>query len=36
VVVATPASESWVYRHDGREITITLVDGAVTTIEQRP
>lgn len=36
VVVATPASESWVYRRDGREITVTLVDGVVTTIEQRP
>jgi hypothetical protein len=36
VVVATPASESWVYRRDGREITVTLVDGAVTTINQRP
>lgn len=31
-----PASESWIYRRDGREITVTLVGGAVTTIEQRP
>ncbi|HEV2620964.1 MAG TPA: hypothetical protein VGU65_02600 [Frateuria sp.] len=33
---AKPASESWIYRRDGREITVTLVDGAVTTIQQRP
>lgn len=36
VMVATPASESWVYRREGREITVTLVDGAVTAINQRP
>jgi hypothetical protein len=36
VVVATPASESWLYRRDGREITVTLVDGEVTGIAQRP
>lgn len=36
VVVVTPASESWVYRDDGREITVTLVDGAVAEIEQHP
>ncbi|HET6804311.1 MAG TPA: hypothetical protein VFH59_02570 [Frateuria sp.] len=36
VVVATPASESWIYRREGREITVTLVDGAVAQIQQRP
>ena len=36
VVVLTPASESWVYRRDGSEITVTLVDGEVAGIEQRP
>jgi hypothetical protein len=36
VVVAEPASERWVYRRDGHEITVTLVEGAVTQIEQRP
>lgn len=36
VVVATPASESWVYRRGGGEITVTLVDGAVVEIDQRP
>lgn len=36
VVVATPASESWVYREAGHEITVTLVDGEVAGIEQRP
>lgn len=36
VVVVTPASESWVYRDQGREITVTLVDGEVAEIEQRP
>ncbi|WP_291196401.1 hypothetical protein, partial [Frateuria sp.] len=36
VVVATPASERWVYRREGREITVTLVDGVVTEIDQRP
>jgi len=36
VVVATPASESWVYRDETHEITVTLVDGAVAEIEQRP
>lgn len=36
VVVVTPASESWVYRDDGREITVTLVDGVVSDIEQHP
>jgi len=36
VAVLTPASESWVYRRDGSEITVTLVDGEVTEIVQRP
>jgi len=36
VVVAVPASESWVYQRDGSEITVTLVDGEVARIEQRP
>ncbi|MBP1473955.1 hypothetical protein J7I44_06570 [Frateuria sp. MAH-13] len=36
VVVVTPASESWIYRDSGHEITITLVDGEVAEIEQRP
>jgi len=36
VVVAEPASESWVYQRDGSEITVTLVDGEVAQIEQRP
>lgn len=36
VVVVTPASESWVYRRDGSEITVTLVDGEVAEIAQRP
>lgn len=36
VVVARPASESWTYRREGHEITVTLVDGAVAEIDQRP
>ncbi|MGN2253008.1 hypothetical protein ACFWZ4_06505 [Frateuria sp. GZRe12] len=36
VVVVTPASESLIYRDDGREITVTLVDGVVADIEQHP
>ena len=36
VVVLAPASESWVYRRDDSEITVTLVDGEVAEIEQRP
>jgi hypothetical protein len=36
VVVATPASESWLYRDGAREIVVTLVDGEVEEIEQRP
>jgi hypothetical protein len=36
VVVATPASESWVYQEGDREITVTLVDGEVADIRQRP
>lgn len=36
VVVVTPPSESWVYRQDGREITVTLVEGQVDEIVQRP
>jgi hypothetical protein len=36
VVVLTPASDSWVYRRDGGEITVTLVDGEVAEIEQHP
>jgi len=36
VVVVTPASESWIYRDGEREITVTLVDGEVADIEQRP
>ena len=36
VVVLTPASESWSYRDGEREITVTLVDGEVAGIEQRP
>jgi hypothetical protein len=36
VVVATPASERWTYRRDGGELTVTLVDGEVVAIEQRP
>lgn len=36
VVVVLPASESWIYRDGGREITVTLVDGKVAQIEQRP
>jgi hypothetical protein len=34
--VLAPASESWVYRRDGREITVTMVEGEVAEIEQRP
>ena len=34
--VASPASERWVYHRDGSEITVTLVDGAVAQIMQRP
>lgn len=36
VIVATPASESWLYRRDGTEITVTLVEGKVVEIDQRP
>ena len=36
VVVATPASERWTYHRDGGELTVTLVDGEVVAIEQRP
>jgi hypothetical protein len=36
VVVLVPASESWTYRRDGSEITVTLVDGRVAQIAQRP
>jgi len=36
VVVVTPASESWVYRDGEREITVTLIDGKVAEIQQRP
>lgn len=36
VAVLMPASESWVYRRDGREITVTMVDGEVAEIEQHP
>jgi hypothetical protein len=36
VVVVTPASESWVYRDGEREITVTLIDGEVAEIQQRP
>lgn len=36
VVVAMPASERWTYRREGSEITVTLVDGTVTDIDQRP
>lgn len=36
VVVLAPASESWVYRRNGSEITVTLVDGEVAEIERRP
>lgn len=36
VVVATPSSERWTYRRDGSEITVTLVDGVVSQIDQRP
>ncbi|MCX7512780.1 hypothetical protein [Frateuria sp. STR12] len=35
-VVITPASERWVYRRDGSEITVTMIDGEVAEIEQRP
>jgi hypothetical protein len=34
--VVVPASESWIYRLDGSQITVTLVDGAVVDIQQRP
>lgn len=36
VIVAVPASERWTYRRDGREIIVTLVDGAVSDIHQSP
>jgi len=36
VVVVTPPSESWVYHREGSRITVTLVHGQVTEIEQRP
>jgi hypothetical protein len=34
--VVTPASERWTYRRDDSELTVTLVDGEVVAIEQRP
>jgi len=34
--VKQSASESWTYRREGSEITVTLVDGVVAQINQRP
>ncbi|MEI7035548.1 hypothetical protein [Fulvimonas yonginensis] len=34
--VLEPASERWLYRLDGREVTVVLVDGKVEEIVQRP
>lgn len=34
--VRVPASERWLYRVDGREIVVVLVDGEVDEILQRP
>lgn len=36
VFVVMPASESWIYRRDGSQVTVVLVDGEVAEIERRP